>query len=185
MNKDELRNSMKSKRRPLSKDFIKNSSMAISNNILSLESIINAKNIMVYLSSFNEPDTFELTSKLLDLKKNISVPVSDVDTCTITPSLITSLDTLKKGAYGIYEPTEILSVPVNTIETVLIPGIAFSKSGDRLGFGKGYYDRFLSEFQGTKIGICYDFQILDTIPITSHDVKMDLIITEKRIYNDF
>lgn len=185
MYKDELRNSMKEKRRLLSEYFIKIASSEISKKVLSHNSIITANNIMVYLSSFKEPDTFWLISELLNYGKKISVPVSDVDTCTITPSFITSLDSLQKGPYGIYEPTEILSVPINDIETVLIPGIAFSKNGDRLGFGKGYYDRFLSEFQGMKIGICYDFQIQDTIPTSSHDIKMDLIITEKRIYNDF
>ena len=140
---------------------------------------------MVYLSAFKEPDTFNLISELLSTGKEICVPITDVETFTITPSRLVSLANLIKGAYGIYEPRENISVPVSEIDIALIPGIAFTTSGDRLGFGKGYYDRFLKDFKGFKIGIGYDFQITDEIPADKHDIKMDMIVTEKRIYNDF
>lgn len=185
MNKNELREAMKSERRSLSPEFIKAASGNISDTIIHLPCLKNAKHIMIYLSAFKEPDTFKLIEILLGDGKEISVPISNTDTSTITPSLLKSLDALKKGAYGIYEPEEIICVPTDTIDIALIPGIAFSKAGDRLGFGKGYYDRFLEEFGGVKIGIGYDFQICDTIPVSEHDIKMDMIITEKRIYNDF
>ena len=185
MNKNELRDEMKEERRSLSLEFIKDASHSIADALLNLPCIKNATHIMVYLSAFKEPDTFRLIEKLLNCKKEICVPVSNTDTFTITPSRIKSLDSLKKGAYGIYEPKETISVPIDAIDVALIPGIAFSKTGDRLGFGKGYYDRFLEKFKGVKIGIGYDFQICDTIPVSEHDIKMDMIITEKRIYNDF
>lgn len=185
MNKNELRDAMKEERRSLSTEFTKAASGKISDTLINLDCIKNAEHIMVYLSAFKEPDTFKLVEKLLDAGKEISVPISNTDTFTIAPSLIKSLDVLKKGAYGIYEPKEIISVPISAIDIALIPGIAFSKAGDRLGFGKGYYDRFLEEFAGVKIGIGYDFQVCDTIPVSAHDIKMDMIITEKRIYNDF
>ena len=185
MNKDELRELMKAERRSLSPDFIKDASDKIKNTILGLDSVKSAKIIMVYLSAFREPDTFAIISELLSAGKDICVPISNVDTFTITPSRLVSLDELIKGAYGIYEPKEIISVPIHRIDVALIPGIAFSPSGDRLGFGKGYYDRFLEEFNGIKIGVGYDFQITDNIPTDKHDIRMDMIITEKRIYNDF
>lgn len=185
MNKDELRDAMKKERRSLSPEFIKSASGIISDTLINLTCIKNANHIMVYLSAFKEPDTFNLIKRLLNDGKEISVPTSNTDTFTITPSLIKSLDTLKKGAYGIYEPKENICVPADKIDVVLIPGIAFSNSGDRLGFGKGYYDRFLEEFKGMKIGVGYDFQIIDAIPVSEHDIRMDMIVTEKRIYNDF
>ena len=185
MNKDTLREVMRAKRRSLSSDFINTASDKIKDTILELECIKNARLVMVYLSAFKEPDTFALISALLDAEKEICVPVTNVDTFTITPSRLISLDNLIKGAYGIYEPKEKISVPVSQIDVAFIPGIAFTSSGDRLGFGKGYYDRFLEDFKDVKIGIGYDFQITDKIPTGEHDIKMDMIVTEKRIYNDF
>lgn len=173
---------MKSMRKSLSADFICDASRAITDTLINIDDVKNAECIMIYLSSFNEPDTFGLLNLMQDSGKKIIVPVSDTDTFTITPSLITSVSDLIRGAYGIYEPSEIIPVHINEIDVALIPGIAFSKNRDRLGFGKGYYDRFLAEFTGTKIGIGYDFQIRNNIPVSDHDVKMDLIVTEKRIY---
>ncbi len=185
MNKDALREATRTKRRSLSPEFIKKASDKIKDTVLELECLKNAQLVMVYLSAFKEPDTFALISALLNAGKEICVPITDVDAFTITPSRLLSLDSLKKGAYGIYEPKEKISVPVSQIDVAFIPGIAFTSSGDRLGFGKGYYDRFLADFKGMKIGIGYDFQITDKIPTDEHDIKMDMIVTEKRIYNDF
>ncbi len=174
---------MKEKRRGLSQDFIHSASLSIEYTALS--QIQNLKTVMVYLSAFKEPKTRGIITSLLNSGIKTVVPISNTDTFTITPSELTSIDTLKHGAYGIYEPKECIPVAINEIDAALIPGIAFSKNGGRLGFGKGYYDRFLSDFRGLKIGICYDFQVTDTLPTEIHDVKMDLIITEKRTYNDF
>lgn len=183
MTKDALRRAMREKRRAITPQFRKTASKKITDTVFELSKL--SECVMIYMSSFNEPDTYELLKKLIDLDVRVCVPVSDVNTFTITPSLITSVTDIKKGAYGIYEPTDVAAVNISDIDIAVIPGISFSKSGDRLGFGKGYYDRFLSEFCGTKEGVCYDFQVLDEIPASEHDVKMDIIITETRIYNDF
>ena len=183
MTKDMLRQAMKEKRRAITPSFRKTASSKITNTVLEL--CESSECVMIYMSAFKEPDTYELLKKLIDLKVRICVPVSDTNTLTITPALISSVTDIKKGAYGIYEPTSVMPVNICDIDIVFIPGIAFSKKGDRLGFGKGYYDRFLSEFHGLKAGICYDFQVIDDIPVSEHDIKMDLIITETRIYNDF
>ena len=183
MTKDILRQTMKEKRRAITPSFRKTASRRITDTVLEL--CKSSECVMIYMSAFKEPDTHELLKKLTELNLRVCVPVSDTNTFTITPALISSVTDIKKGAYGIYEPTDVVPVNISDIDIAFIPGIAFSKSGDRLGFGKGYYDRFLSEFHGTKAGICYDFQVLDEIPASEHDVKMDLIITETRTYNDF
>lgn len=185
MTKDELRDLMKARRRALSKDDIKIFSSAITKNVCSLPCFICADTVMIYLSSFKEPDTHTLLDYIFSHGKKCVVPVSDTDTFTITPSYITSMDDLKKGAYGIPEPRTVNEAEIKDIDIALIPGIAFDRHGNRTGFGKGYYDRFLSEFKGVKIGICYDFQVQPSVPADAHDIKMDFIITEKRIYNDF
>lgn len=174
---------MKALRKELSADFILSASSAIKRNLLT--QLERFQTIMLYLSAFNEPDTHSIIQELLRLDKTIAVPISHTDDFTIVPSRLSSLDGLKKGAYGIYEPVEETPIPISDIDAVVIPGVVFDLHGSRLGFGKGYYDRFLEHFQGLKIGICYDFQIIDNLPCDLHDIKMDLIITEKRMYNDF
>ena len=85
---------------------------------------------------------------------------------------------LKLGAFNIQEPTgsDVLTKFLTT-DIAIIPGVAFDKNFNRLGRGRGYYDRFLASFPGVKIGICFDFQIVSAIPCEPHDVKMDAIVT--------
>ena len=98
--------------------------------------------------------------------------------------LYSGKESLKAGAFGILEPTEdCMAVPENEIDLIIVPGVAFDRQLNRMGRGKGYYDRLLSTLQAPKIGICFDFQLQDTVPTESFDKKMDMIITEKEIVN--
>lgn len=182
MTKDEIRIEMRKKRRELSKDFISESSGLILDKVIPLIKTLNC--IMVYMSSFNEPDMKKLTEYLINNNIRVVVPVSQTSDYTIIPSYISDFNALNKGAYGISEPGVIDKADMNDVDLVLVPGIAFSESGNRLGFGKGYYDKLLADFKGVKMGICYDFQIINYIPSSPHDIKMDIIVTEKRIYHD-
>ncbi len=183
MTKDEIRISMQKKRRELKKDFKAYASNQISNKIFPMISSLNC--VMVYLPSFNEPDTFAVVKYLIENNIKVVVPISNVNDFTITPSYISGIGDLKKGAYGILEPDVISKVKLDDIDLILVPGIAFSKSGDRIGFGKGYYDKLLENFSGKKVGVCYDFQVVENLPTSKHDIKMDIIVTEERTYNDF
>ena len=86
---------------------------------------------------------------------------------------------MRKGKFGILEPTSKVSLV--DPDLVVVPGLAFDLHLHRLGYGKGYYDRFLKSTSSYKIGICFDFQIVEKIPNESHDQKMDEVISEKRI----
>ena len=91
-------------------------------------------------------------------------------------------ESLKTGAFGISEPTEdCIAVQEREIDLIIVPGVAFDRQRNRLGRGKGFYDRLLSTLDIPKIGVCYDFQLKDRIPVEPFDQKMDLIITEKEI----
>lgn len=184
MTKEEIRDFIKSKRRELTKNIIAEKSRIITDTVFQLSCYKAAKTVMTYISSFNEPSTFEIIRDVIK-HKQLVVPVSNTDDFTIIPSYLRSENDLVKGAYGIYEPKKILSADISSIDIALIPGIAFDRTGARTGFGKGYYDKFLSDFSGVKIGICYDFQLFDEIPSEKHDIRMDMIISEKGIYNDF
>jgi 5-formyltetrahydrofolate cyclo-ligase len=81
--------------------------------------------------------------------------------------------------FGIGEPTGPIWTDLDAIQIIIVPGVAFDRSGNRMGRGRGFYDRMLKSTVGAlKIGIAYDFQMLDEIPVEPHDVKMDRIITE-------
>lgn len=149
--------------------------------LFSLECVKNAKTICTFLSAFKEPDTIEIVRQLWEKKCRVIVPISDTETNTLSLSCIDNMDDLKKGAYGILEPSVVKTADERDIDVILVPGLAFDRHGGRMGFGKGYYDRLLETSSAVKIGLCYDFQLFDTIPTESHDVPMDFIITEKEI----
>lgn len=90
---------------------------------------------------------------------------------------------LQYGAFHIEEPTGDDIEDIDNIELIIVPGIAYDNRGNRVGRGKGYYDRLLSRTKATKIGIGYDFQLVDEIDSEPHDITMDIVITDSRIIN--
>ena len=86
------------------------------------------------------------------------------------------------GKFGIPEPMELMKVSYKSIDAVIVPGVAFDKNGYRIGFGFGHYDKFLKKTpHAVKIGLAFEFQIVDSVPKEEHDVPVDFIITEKRV----
>jgi len=83
--------------------------------------------------------------------------------------------------YGIPEPDSEVFTDTDSIDLILVPGVAFDVRNNRLGRGKAYYDRLLSEVKAIKAGVCFDFQLFDSIPVDQHDIPMDIVFTEKRI----
>lgn len=171
---------MKQKRKVLTTDEIHEKSIAICEKLLEINAFKNAKTIMIFMSAFKEPDTIPIIKNIFRLSKKVVVPVTDQQTKIITPSYINCLDDMIAGAYNILEPQIIKSAPLCAIDLVIVPGIAFDKNGNRLGFGEGYYDKFLKNYKKIKIGICYDFQLLDKLPADEHDIPMDIILTERQ-----
>jgi len=150
----------------------------ILSKLSSLSLFQKARKILCYISFDNEVYTHGFIKKYAK-EKEMYVPV--VKGKEIIPSLIKEWQELRTGAYGILEPSEIKAIEPEKIEMAIIPGIAFDIHGYRLGYGKGYFDRLLKKTNAFKIGIAFDFQILENVPHEGHDVRMDAIITEKRI----
>ena len=94
---------------------------------------------------------------------------------------ISALRDLSTGAYGILEPKEAEAYQDEANALCLVPGLAFSADGARLGYGKGYYDTFFARHPVLKLGLCYDFQLVPQVPTQPHDVRMDGILTDKRL----
>ena len=85
--------------------------------------------------------------------------------------------------FGILEPTSEEKIEISGIDLVIVPGVAFDASCNRMGRGKGYYDRLLSESVAAKIGVAYNFQIVDEVPVDQYDVPLNMVVTEKNIFN--
>lgn len=154
----------------------------INKRLLSSEKIKNADIILVYASFGSEISTSEIINQLLSEKKNIALPKCE-DNGNMIFHLITDIKQTSKGKYGITEPHVSLPIPVCTEKTVaLVPGIAFTLDGKRLGYGGGYYDRFLAQHPYIyTIGVTYEELIAPTLPSLPHDLPMHALATEERM----
>lgn len=145
----------------------------------------NFSSVFTYINFKDEVNTTCFIKNMLDNGKRIFVPVCNTENCTMQAVEISSLNDLKPNKYGILEPETEFFVNKIKFDAVIFPGAVFDINGNRIGYGKGYYDKFISSLEYTtkKIGICYDFQLLHSIPNDKHDIKMDSIITDTRTVN--
>ncbi len=176
MNKKELREKYKEIR----KDNIPSDD--IFNTIISLPEYINSKSIAIYYSTPYEVDTTKLIEYSLKQNKNVYLP-RVVDKHRMVFIKIYNLqEGFTKSKYGILEPVykeeDLLK---DSIDWIIVPGLVFDKQKYRIGYGGGFYDTFLSTHEVYKIGVCFDNQIIDTIPREEHDIPMDIVATEKRL----
>ena len=184
--KNNLRKNMLYKRKNMEVHNVSAFSSIITSTIIQLPEFINCKNIMLYLSFNKEVDTYPLATWCLNNGKTVIAPYCIRETRQIIPFKINNLTTdLVKSAFGVMEPKHDLLEKANIedIDLIIVPGVVFDKHCNRIGFGAGYYDRFLSKrLKNTPtIGIAYDYQIVDNISIGEYDVPLDFIITDKRI----
>ena len=135
-----------------------------------------SKNILMYYSL---PDELSTIQYLKSCHKNIYLPKVNGDNLEI---IAYNESAIEQGAYNINEPTNISDVlSPDKLDLVIVPGVAFDREMNRLGRGKGFYDRLLTETSAVKIGIGYDFQLVDLLPSEPHDIKMDIIVTPSNI----
>lgn len=136
-----------------------------------------ADTILMYHSLPDELQTIKFLQKWHDRKRFFLPRVNGVN-LDILPYEETRLEL---GSFHIEEPVGEDVVDVNDIELMVIPAVAFDRKGNRLGRGKGFYDRLLANSKATKIGVGYEFQLFDSIPSEPHDVAMDMVITQKTL----
>lgn len=138
-----------------------------------------AKEIFTYISHNGEVGTDFLIKKIIG-KKKVVVPA--VRGKRMHLHELENAKDFKVGCFGIREPKNCpRKAKIDSIDIVIVPGIAFDKTGHRIGFGGGYFDRFLKKLRSTTIGLAYEFQIIDKVPAHKYDVPVDFIITEERI----
>ncbi|KAB1156027.1 5-formyltetrahydrofolate cyclo-ligase [Flavobacterium luteum] len=185
MNKSDLRFKYKALRKQLSEDKIEEMSLAIANKLLQLP-IWHKTYFHVFLPILEqkEVDTECILHILSGKDKEIIISKSDFKTCSMTHFLLTENTTIKKNQYNIPEPLEGIEVPIRKIEVIFVPLLAFDTKGNRVGYGKGFYDKFLSECnpETIKIGLSF-FEAEDTITdVFENDVKLDYCVTPNTIY---
>lgn len=181
-----LRKVMLQKRKELSdsETAVKNS--AITEKLLSLEKVQSAELILPFVSAKGEVGTREFISKCLEAGKTVAVPRC-IDGSNMEFCVIHTFDDLEKGMYGIDEPKqhcEIIKAENAQNSVLIVPALCFNPDGYRLGYGKGYYDRFISRYKGYTVGVCYSEFMTDDIPVDEYDRCVDIVITEKQKGND-
>ena len=148
--------------------------------------LMDAHIVMTYLSCRNEVDTFRFVRYALDKGIRVAVPKTDVLHINLIPAEIRNLEgDLHIGHFKVFEPREeaFQRVDVREIDVHIIPGVAFDSQGHRIGYSRGFYDRFLSQVPADKIriGLAYECQIADAIPAEPWDIPVTHIVTERRI----
>ena len=180
--KNDLRNASKVYRKGLSASEKSQIDSEICDKLLNCKGIIESQTVVCYVSTEIEVDTRVFIQKMLDLKKTVAIPKCISGTRKMEFYIIKSFDDTENGSFGVLEPKDTCEKLRDFRKSVcIIPGLCFDTEGFRLGYGKGYYDRFLSLFKGLKIGICYDYCMKDVLPRGFFDVSADMVITEKQI----
>lgn len=181
--KNELRNKFKTIRKSMPENLKKKNDNKIYNKLISTSMFKNSDTVLIFVSTEIEVDTKNIIQYVLSIGKKVAVPKCISGTRLMDFYLITSLDDLEVATFSVLEPItdkcEKLTEFNNSI--CIIPGLGFDLEGYRLGYGKGYYDRFLSGYNGLNIGICYCSCTVNSLRHGRYDKKVNYLITEKYI----
>lgn len=176
--KSEFRRFFLNLRREMDEYTIKEKSNQIINNLLKSDLYKNASSIFVYVSKNKEVDTRDFIEKALADGKKIYVP--KIKSREIIAVKLNDISELEVGRFDI--PTSMSEDSITNPDLTICPGLSFDDDKNRLGFGGGYYDRFLAKNQGIKIGLMISEFASSKIPTDSWDIKMDYVITEDEIF---
>ncbi len=158
-------------------------SAAVKANVLSLPEIEAAQRLMAFLPMPDEVQTRPLLAELISNGKKLYVPRTIPRERRILPVRLSDMATLRAGHYGIPEPVAEETCDPADLGVILIPGRAFDATGNRLGRGAGYYDRFLARVREdcVLVGVCFECQILNAVPHGPMDHRVQIVVTERRI----
>jgi len=169
---------------------------AIKERLLSLKEFGDARSVLFYASFRSEVETLCLIEEALKMGKSVSLPVVDAKAGRLRIGKVKGIEELSPGYMGIPEPHGGRAAKIHEADLIIVPGAAFDRQGGRLGYGKGYYDKLLRglptgqagsrpPFAGARrpltLALAYDEQVVEGIPVESHDITMDVIITDKEV----
>ena len=170
----------------LPKEELAERNQQVAKRLFEFANFMEASIVLLYVNKENEVDSKEIVRRSYDFNKIVVLPSFNVDKHTMIPMKVDNPDTdLIMGPRGILEPNpkRCKIVSIEFIDIAIIPGLAFDEKGGRLGSGEGYYDRLIPKLAATtrKVSLSLENQILQQIPMTSHDKHVDIIITEDRV----
>ena len=176
--KSELRRQLIEKRKQIVDKSAKDSK--IIRRLLSLDVYEKADTVLCYVSLKEEIQTDSVINTALADGKKVAVPYCVNKEGAMDFYVISSLDELTVGTFGVREPDINYNKRLEDFEKsiIIVPGVTFDSQGYRLGFGGGYYDRFLAEYSGTSVGLCYDEMMCHSVPRDAFDIAVNIIITE-------
>ena len=155
-------------------------SLLIAEQFWKLPAIQKARSILFYASMPGEVDTLAMIEKAIYSGKRVALPIVEQKKGKLIPTLISSMEDLHLGTYGIAEPhlDPNKEISLKDLDAVIVPGLAFDRLNNRLGQGAGYYDRFLSTLPKTvtTVGLAFDFQLTESLPTEAHDMRLQQII---------
>lgn len=178
LTKTQIRSKIISRLKTQKEDTRDRKSREILEQLLRQKEFIKAKIVMFYIAFDGEVNTEEMIKEAKKLGKTVTVPVCKRNRITLRPCILDDNAGLKKGPYGVCEPSTKRFIRSKDLDLVIVPGVAFDRKGNRLGRGKGCYDLFLKKLpkDTPAIGLAFDFQILPTIPAKMHDVSVNKVI---------
>ena len=184
--KNKLRDEYLAKRNSIPDDIKQKTDDKICTLFTSLVTYRYSDVLLMYYPTKNEIDVLPIVKKALEAGKTVAFPCCDTEKRTMEFRCVTSLDQLDaKGAFDIPEPTKdcpLYDPKTNKAPAVcVVPAILYDNAGYRIGYGKGFYDRYLPHFSGTTVGLCYADFILPTLPRGRFDLSVDVIVTEKGV----
>lgn len=183
--KKEIRKKILEIKDTLTPEIVKDKSTNIFHQLNKTEFYTKASNVMIYVSFGSEVMTRPIIDDMLNNGKRVFIPVTVPKTKALIVSELKNYDDdLVVGHFGVLEPKEDTLRPVepNILDLVIVPGVAFDRRGYRIGYGGGYYDRFLPRLpdKATTVSLAFDMQLIDHIPTSQYDIPVEYIITEKQ-----
>ncbi len=153
-------------------------SVSVARRLFDLPVLMGAKTVMGFISFASEVDTSLILERLLSHGKLVLVP--RIDGARLYPVIYDASLELERSEYGTMEPVEKRTVPAELIDVVLVPGLGFDRRGARIGYGKGFYDKFLQTLPASTvtIGIGFDEQIKDSLPEEDHDQRVEVVVSD-------
>lgn len=182
--KKAIRKQMRAELAKLSKPLYEDYSYKIANRLFQEPAWKDANLVGVTISNPPEVDTYQIIRKAWEQGKQVAVPKCHPAEKVLTFHVLTEFSQLESVFFGLFEPIEKRTEMIRTedIDLLLVPGLAFTKSGNRLGFGGGYYDRFLQSYQGETISLAFSCQMISELPVEKHDLPVAKIITNEQVF---
>jgi len=179
LTKRKLRNILLGRLKKQTEQERKSKSELIEKKLLEQEEFIQAERIMFYLAFDGEVMTESMINKARERGKQIYVPMCDTREKTLRPCVLMKDSVLSRGPYQTLEPQIKIDLPLDKLNLVIVPALAFDKKGNRLGRGKGYYDRLLKNMSNhtRSFGLAFDFQILPSLPVEQNDMPVDKVLS--------